>query len=111
MAVRPIWRSGSRKPGHTRYLEFPMGKPVFAMALGGGEAYSAGGDGVLRQHDLASGKLVREYAKHGDWVYSVGVHVVTERVATGGFDGLVHIWNTKTGESKLLFTAAPGWGK
>lgn len=100
-----------KKAGHTRYLEFPMGKPAFAMAIGGGEAYTAGGDGVLRQHDLAGGKLVREYAKHSDWVYSVSVNANTERVATGGFDGVVHIWNTKTGESKAMFTAAPGWGK
>ena len=100
-----------KKAGHTRYLEFPKGKPVLAMALGKDEAFSAGGDGVLRQHDLTSGKLVREFGKHSDWLYSVAVHAKTERVAAGGFDGIVHIWNTKTGESQAVFTAAPGWGK
>jgi mono/diheme cytochrome c family protein len=100
-----------KKAGHTRYLEYPMGKPVFALALGGGQAFSAGGDGVLRQHDIATGKLVREYAKHTDWVYSVAIHPTTGRVATGGFDGGVRVWDTQTSNPIAAFTAAPGWSK
>lgn len=100
-----------KKAGHTRYLDFPAGKPVFALALGGGRAFSAGGDGVLREHDLASGKLVREYAKHTDWVYAVAAHGATARAATGGFDGTVRVWDTKTGAAVTTFTAAPGRGR
>ena len=100
-----------KKAGHTRYLEFAVGKPVFAMALGGGHAFSAGGDGVLREHDVASGKLIREYAKHTDWVYAVAVHPQTGRAATGGFDGLVHVFDTKTGDAVTNFVAAPGFSK
>ena len=100
-----------KKAGHARYLEYPAGKPVFALALGGGQAFSAGGDGVLRQHDIASGKLVREYPKHGDWVYTVAVHPGNGSVAIGGFDGEVRVWDTKTGDSVTSFTAAPGRGQ
>ncbi len=97
-----------KKAGHTRYLEFPAGKPAFALALGAGQAFSAGGDGVLRQHDIKSGKLVREYAKHTDWLYAVAVHPASGRVATGGFDGTVRVFDTKTGETVTTFVAAPG---
>lgn len=100
-----------KKAGHTRYLEYLAGKPVFALALDGGQAFSAGGDGVLRQHDVASGKLVREYPKHGDWVYAVAVHSGTGRVAIGGFDGEIHVWDTKTGDAVTSFVAAPGRNK
>ncbi len=100
-----------KKAGHTRYLEFPIGKPVFALALGGGHTFSAGGDGVLREHDIVSGKIVREYAKHTDWVYAVAVHPATGRAATGGFDGTVHVLNTKTGDAVTNFVAAPGFSK
>ena len=97
-----------KKAGHTRYLEFPAGKPVFALALGGGHAFSAGGDGALREHDIASGKLVREYAKHTDWLYAVAVHPTSGRVATSGFDGTVNVFDTKTGDVVATFVAAPG---
>jgi WD40 repeat protein len=97
-----------KQAGHTRYLEFPGGKPVFALALGGGHAFTAGGDGVLREHDVGTGKLVREYPKHTDWLYAVAVHPGSERVATGGFDGTVQVWDTGSGKAVTSFRAAPG---
>jgi len=97
-----------KKAGHTRYLEYSAGKPVFALSLADGRAFSAGGDGILREHDIASGKLVREYPKHADWLYSVAAHAGTSRVATGGFDGTVSVWDAKTGSPVVAFKAAPG---
>jgi WD40 repeat protein len=96
-----------KKAGHTRYLEYPAGKPIFAMVLGGGKAFTSGGDGILREHDLASGKLIREYPQHGDWLYSVAYHPGLERIATGGFDGGVRIWDAKTGNAIAAFTSVP----
>jgi WD40 repeat protein len=100
-----------KKAGHTRYLEYPASKPVFAMALGGGRVFTAGGDGALREHDIASGKLLREYAKHTDWLYAVAVHPGAGRVATGGFDGTVRVFDTKTGSAVTNFVAAPSFTK
>ena len=97
-----------KQAGHTRYLEFPAGKPAFALALGGGYTFSAGGDGVLRQHNLASGNLIVEYPKHADWIYSVAVHPDASRVATGGFDGGVRVWDFRKSEPVATFQAAPG---
>jgi WD40 repeat protein/mono/diheme cytochrome c family protein len=97
-----------KKAGHTRYLEYPAGKPVFALALGAGHTFTAGGDGLLREHDISTGKLVREYPKHSDWVYAVAAQADGGRVATGAFDGTVRVYDTKTGEAVTTFKAAPG---
>jgi WD40 repeat protein len=62
---------------------------------------------LVRQHDTASGRLVREYKGHGDWVYAVDYHPATGRVASGAFDGEVRVWDAATGECVCRFTAAP----
>ncbi|MCE9566908.1 MAG: PQQ-binding-like beta-propeller repeat protein [Planctomycetes bacterium] len=97
--------------GHTRYLEYKGERPSFGLVVGGGQVFSAGGDKVVRQHDAASGKLVREYAGHADWIYSLAVHPATERIASGAFDGEVRICDTKTGDLVVSFKAAPGLAK
>jgi WD40 repeat protein len=97
--------------GHTRYLEYAAGKPTFSLAVGEGQVFSAGGDKVVRQHDAASGKLIREYSGHADWIYSCAIHSGSDRLASGSFDGEVRVWNTKTGDLVIAFKAAPGLGK
>lgn len=96
------------KAGHTRYLEYAAPRPVYALTLGGGQVFTAAGDGKVRQHDPASGKLTREYAGPTDWLYGVAAHAGTKRVAAAGFDGTVWVWNTATGEPATKFLAAPG---
>ncbi|WP_020468816.1 WD40 domain-containing protein [Zavarzinella formosa] len=96
-----------KKAGHTRYLDFPAGKPVFAMVLGDGQLFSAGGDRLIRQHDAATGKIVHEFTGHADWIYAVAVHPATNHLASGGFDGEIRIWDTKTGNGLATFKASP----
>jgi len=100
-----------KNAGHSRYLDFPAGKPAFALTLGAGQVFTAGGDRAVRQHATGTGKLVREFTGHADWVYALATHPGTERLASGAFDGEVRIWNTKTGDSVTTFTAAPGYTK
>ena len=97
--------------GHSRYFDFPAGKPVFRLVAAGGQIFTAGGDGKLRQHDAANGKLIREYPAHADWVYALAVHVPSGRVATAGFDGEVRLWDSKEGKEVGRFVAAPGAAK
>jgi len=97
--------------GHTRYLEYTAGKPVFSLVVGGGQVFSAGGDCAVRQHDATTGKPVREYSGHADWIYALAVHPTSDRIASGAFDGEVRVWNTKTGDTVTSFKAAPGWAK
>jgi len=41
-------------------------------------------------------------------VFSLSLHSASKRLATGGFDGEVKIWDTATNKPILSFSAAPG---
>jgi len=94
--------------GHTRYYEYQGTKPVFAMTLGSGMIFSAGGDRVVRQHDAATGNLVRELSGHTDWIQALAIHPASNRLASGSFDGEVRVWDVTTGTVVVVFKAAPG---
>ncbi|QDU23541.1 WD40 repeat domain-containing protein [Urbifossiella limnaea] len=96
------------KAGHTRYLPFAAARPVFALAVAGGQVFTAAGDGKVRQHDPASARLVREYAGPADWLYAVAADRTGARVAAAGFDGTVWVWDTAGGGPVTRFRAAPG---
>ena len=84
-------------------------KDIVALTVQHGSVYSAVGDGV-RQHDLASLKLVREFKGLSDSVCAVAIHESTKRVAASSFDGRVCIWDAD-GSARLNFLAAPGQAK
>jgi WD40 repeat protein len=96
------------KAGHTRYLEFSAARPVFALAVAGGQIYTAAGDGKVRRHDPKSATLVRAFAGPTDWLYAVAADPAGKRVAAAGFDGVVWVWDAATGERVRRFPAAPG---
>ena len=97
------------KAGHTRYLEYAAARPVYALAVAGGQVFTAAGDGKVRQHDAAKGALVREYAGPADWLYAVAAAPAAGQVAAAGFDGTMWVWDTATGAVAAKFRAAPGW--
>ena len=99
------------KAGHTQYLDFTASRPVFALAISEGMVFTAAGDGKVRQHDVKSAKIVREYTGPTDWLYAVAADRTGKLVASAGFDGVVWIWNTATGEPVIRFQAAPGWDR
>jgi WD40 repeat protein len=67
--------------------------------------------GQVRQYDKSSNKEIRSFDGHRDWVLSVAVDCKQERVASGGFNGQVHVWNIAKGTSLVEFTAAPGYAQ
>ena len=81
---------------------------VLRLLVAEGQVFSASADHSARQHD-SKAELVRDYAGHTDWVYSVALHPATQRLATGGFAGSVRVWSTADGRLLHTFTAAPGW--
>jgi len=95
------------KVGHTKYFEHPATKPLFTLRVRGTSLFTGGGDGVVRQHDIASGKVVRDFEGLKDWVYAVDANVATKRVAGGGFSGDVCVWDVATGQVVRRFRASP----
>lgn len=86
-----------------------FGGEVFRIAITpDGQVYSPSSDKSARVHKIADGAAVRSFAGHTDWVYSVGVHTASKRVAAGSYTGEVRIWNLDDGKELLNFVAAPG---
>jgi WD40 repeat protein len=95
------------KKGHTRYIEYGNRKRVFKLAARGKSIFSAAADRLVKEHDIASGKHIRDYSGHRDWVFAVDAHPGSKRMASAGFDGEVRIWDTTSGRIVTSFIAAP----
>lgn len=86
-----------------------FGGEVFRIAVTPeGQVFSPSADKNARVHTIADGKAIRSFGGHTDWVYSVGVHTGSKRVAAGSYTGEVRIWNLDDGKEVLKFVAAPG---
>lgn len=76
-----------------------------------GRVFSCSADRTAREHALAGGRLIRTFAGHGDWVYSLAYSAAGDRLATGSFDGEIRLWNVPDGKELARFLAAPGYKK
>ncbi len=63
------------------------------LAVARGQVFSASADGKVRQHDLKSSRLVRAFEGLDDWAYSLAVDPAGNRLAVGGFDGGVRVYD------------------
>ena len=88
--------------------ELGLGAEVCKLQQTGGFLFAASADKSVRQLEAAAQKEIRKYAGHGDWALSAAYHEGTKRVASGGFDGAVKIWNAEDGTDTISFVAAPG---
>ena len=85
-----------------------FGDDVLDLAVAGGQVFSASADGKVRQHDLKSARLVRTFDGLDDWAYSLAVDPAGNRLAVGGFDGGVRVYDIEDGREVARFVAAPG---
>ena len=96
-----------KKEATIRRIDHGYEKGLLALVARGGRVFSASGDGVVKEHELDSGKLVRVCGGHPDHVLSLDYDETRKTLVTGCFDGSVRVWGG--GEEPLLtFVAAPG---
>ena len=91
-------------------------KKVAEVRLGG-EGYkliSAAGyvlvpcaDRRLLQIDIAKNNVRQEFKGHDDWVLSAALNTDQTRIASGGYDGEVRVWNAADGSLIHSFNAQP----
>jgi RNA polymerase sigma factor (sigma-70 family) len=73
------------------------------LASAGGAKMGRSGDKMVRLWDVATGKELRPSGGHQNAVTSVALSADGKTVATGGQDGTVRLWNTKTGEQLYCY--------
>jgi WD40 repeat protein len=82
---------------------------IYRVAIVGGDVWSCSSDKTAKRHQLSDRKLLGDFKGHADYVFSLAVHAESKRLATGGFDGEVRVWNIDDPKAAVTtFRAAPG---
>jgi WD40 repeat protein len=104
-----LQQSARRKPV-TRMLSTGSGMPLDVLwPANGPVVYVPCHDQVIRAFQGGNGAPTTTFAGHADWVYGVAATPDGSKLASGGADGTVRLWNVANG--KLLATLiqlAPG---
>ena len=82
---------------------------VYKLLIGGDFLFASSADKTVRQFEAKTQKQLRSLTGHEDWALSVAYHAGTKRLASGGFDGEVRVWNVEDGKPVAKFLAAPGY--
>jgi WD40 repeat protein len=88
--------------------EIVFGGEVFKLPLADSFLFATSADKSVRQYDAQTQAEVRQYLGHQDWACSAAFHPTTKKLASGGFNGEVRIWDTRDGSQVISFYAAPG---
>ena len=78
------------------------------LATAGENVLAAASDGVVRAYTQANTEPAGEYPKLDDWAHVVTVHEQSGRVAAGGHDGAVRVWERDGKKQVAAFVAVPG---
>lgn len=88
--------------------EVRLGGEVYKLVKGGDHLFATSADKTVRHFAAGAFSQTRSLAGHQDWVISVAGNVAAKRIASGGFDGEVRVWNLDDGNQVSKFLAAPG---
>jgi WD40 repeat protein len=86
-----------------------FGQEVYELQLAGDQLFACSADKQARVFDAAKRKQIKAFTGHADWIYTLSYHDGSKRLATGGYDGEVKIWNVDEGKEVISFKAAPGY--
>ena len=113
---KEVFSSGDDKKIHRwkiadakKSADIGFGGEVFKLFTSGEFLFASSADKTVRQFEAKSHKQIRSLSGHKDWALSVAYHAATKRLASGGFDGEIRIWNTEDGKLVTSFLAAPGY--
>ncbi|KAG5459829.1 MAG: WD40-repeat-containing domain protein [Olpidium bornovanus] len=97
--AQPVWTMDSDEPmvtlSHCREVYSLRWKP--GETGSGAILATASFDHVVRLWEVHSGELVRPLAGHADTVYALEFDREGRRLATGGLDGGLAVWDAETG--------------
>lgn len=86
-----------------------FGEEVYKLVSRDGSLFASSADKTVRQFRDSDRGQVRQFDGQTDWVYAVAVHSATKRVASGGYNGQVVVWNLDDGKPIASFVAAPNF--
>ncbi len=86
-----------------------FGEEVYKLVNRDGHLFACSADKSVRQFRDNDRGAVRKFDGQTDWVYSVAAHPATKRVASGGYDGQIVVWNLEDGKPVATFLAAPNY--
>ncbi len=80
---------------------------IYAMSVAGDFVFAAALDRTVRQFKLADRSLVRTLTLPASWAVSLARNIPSHRLAAGGSDGSITIWDFETGGLVKQFVAIP----
>ena len=72
-----------------------------------GRTAVAAADKSVRIVVWPAGQIAKTFSGSPEWLYSVATSPSTQRIAGGGYDGTIRIWNMEDGKEVLKFVAKP----
>lgn len=110
-----VWKTGladidGKRFGAEKVSEITdLGNEVYKLVRHGNSIFSVSTDGKARVHQATDRRLLREFkvTDGSDWLQSLAFHAPSGQLATGVHDGIVRVWDTKSGKLIKTFTASP----
>jgi len=107
------WDATANEPKPVRVIEAHRGDQAhlgwvrtLAVSPNGKQVATGGNDRMVRLWSTEDGSLVREFAGHPLFVFSVIFHPETHDLVTGDLKGNIHHWDAKTGALVRKFELA-----
>lgn len=111
-----VFSSGGDKKVHrwkiadgAKVAEIGFGNEVFKLPSVDTFLFAVSADKTVRQIEAKTNKEVRKFEGHVDWALTVDFHSGMQRLASGGHNGMIRIWDTSDGSEVVSFIAAPGY--